>query len=139
MSSSASSADHPHLQLVRAYLAALERAADEQTLGAFFTPDIRQREFPNRLVPDGAERGARELFEGRRKGLSVVADERYVIENALVQGDRVAIEMTWSARLKLPLGKLQVGDTLRAHCGVFFRIADGRIAEQHNFDCFEAF
>ena len=31
------------------------------------------------------------------------------------------------------------GATMRANCGVFFRIVDGRIAEQHTFDCFDPF
>lgn len=137
--SEATSGIHPHLQLVRHYLKALEQGADEAALSAFFAPDVQQREFPNRLVPEGAERGLAELLEGRRRGQSVVAAERYEIRDALVDGERVAIEMTWSAQLKVPLGKLRPGDTLRAQCGVFFHIVDGRIARQHNFDCFEPF
>ena len=88
---------------------------------------------------NGAVRGARELAEDRRKGKTVSENERYVIENALLDGDRVALELIWSAQLKVPLGKLRAGDTMRAHCSVFFRIANGRIVEQHNFDCFEPF
>jgi len=39
----------------------------------------------------------------------------------------------------MPLGQLAAGDTMTAHSGMFFRIENGRIAEQHNFDCFEPF
>ena len=131
-------AEHPHLRLIRDYFGAIESGAEAE-LARFFSPGIQQREFPNRITPNGALRGVPELLEGRRKGKSVVANERYAIQNALVDGDRVAIEMIWSAELKLPLGKLQPGDTVRAHCGVFFRISEGRIIEQHNFDCFEPF
>lgn len=138
MTSSATS-DHPHLQLLRAYFAAIEQGVDESALADFFDPHVRQREFPNRLVERGAERGLAELLEGRRKGRDVVSGERYVIENALVDGDRVALELLWSAQLKVPLGKLRAGATLYARCGVFFRIVGGRIAQQHNYDCFEAF
>jgi hypothetical protein len=51
----------------------------------------------------------------------------------------VAVEVTWTAELKVPLGRLRAGDVMTAHSGMFFRIAGGRIAEQHNFDCFEPF
>lgn len=136
---SPAASDHPHLQLLRAYFAAIEQGVDESVLADFFDPHVRQREFPNRLLERGAERGLAELLEGRRKGKDVVTGERYVIENALLDGDRVAVELLWSAQLKVPLGKLRAGATLRARCGVFFRIVGGRIAQQHNYDCFEAF
>ena len=137
--SSQSPAPHPHLQLVLDYLGAIERDADEASLASFFAADVKQREFPNRLVEHGAERGLEEILVGRRKGRMVVQNERYAVSNALVDGDRVALELTWTAELKVPLGKLAVGDTMTAQCGMFFRIADGRIATQHNFDCFEPF
>lgn len=131
--------EHPHLRLVREYLRALEQCPDEATLCAFFTPDVTQREFPNRLLENGASRGLAELLEGNRRGQQVVANQRYQIQNALVDGDRVALQLRWTAELKVPLGKLARGDLMTAHSGVFFRIRDGRIAEQHNFDCFEPF
>jgi len=130
---------HPHLQLVLDYLRAIELDADEATLAAFFAPGVRQREFPNRLLEHGAERGLEQILEGSRKGRTVVQGQRYAVHDALVEGARVALELTWTAELKVPLGKLSPGSTMTAHCGVFFRVADGRIVEQHNFDCFEAF
>lgn len=132
-------APHPHLQLVLDYLRAIEQDADEATLAAFFAPDVRQHEFPNRLLERGAARGLEQILEGSRKGRAVVQGQRYAVQNALVDGARVALELTWTAELKVPLGKLLPGSTMTAHCAFFFRVADGRIAEQHNFDCFEAF
>lgn len=131
--------EHPHLRHVRAYLRALEKNADEGELRAFFSSDMVQRELPNRLVPSGAERNLEQICEGSRKGQMVVEGQRFDVKTALVMGDRVALEVTWSARLKVPLGKLLPGDTMTAHCGFFFRMHDGRIAEQNNYDCFEAF
>ena len=131
--------EHPHLRLVRDYLRAIEDEADEARLTRFFTPDVEQREFPNRLVERGAVRNLAELLAGSRKGRTVVQDQRYVVKSALVQGERVAIEVTWSARLKVPLGRLVEGDTMTAESAMFFRVRDGRLAEQHNFDCFEPF
>lgn len=132
-------APHPHLRLVLDYLRAIERGAPEEELGAFFTPGVEQHEFPNRLVERGAERGLAQLLEGSRKGRLVVTDQRYVVHSTLVDGDRVAVELTWSAELKVPLGQLRPGERMTAHCGFFFRIEGERIAAQHNYDCFEPF
>jgi ketosteroid isomerase-like protein len=131
--------EHPHLSLVRHYFQALERNADEAELAAFFASNVRQREFPNRLVDKGAERDLSLLLEGSRKGRQVVQEQRYEIRSAVAAGERLAIELTWTARLKVPLAATAAGETLTAHCGVFFRIQGGRIVEQHNYDCFDAF
>jgi len=137
--SDSQSDDAPHLRLVRDYLRAIEDEADEARLAGFFTPDVVQREYPNRLVERGAVRDLAALLAGSRKGRAVVQNQRYVVKSALVQGERVALEVTWSARLKVALGKLSAGDTMTAESAMFFRIRDGRLAEQHNFDCFEPF
>lgn len=134
-----SSLPAPNLQLVLDYLRAIEERADETQLAAFFAPDVRQHEFPNRLVERGAARDLEQLLAGSRKGRTVVQNERYTIKHALVDGDRVAVELTWTAELTVPLGSLPVGATMTAHCGFFFRMQAGRIAEQHNYDCFEPF
>lgn len=137
--SSAADLEHPHTRFVRRYFDAIEQDADQAQLASFFSPDVRQHEFPNRLVEKGAERDLQLLLEGSVKGRQVVEQQRYVITNAIASGDRLAIEMEWSARLKIPLGRIPAGGTMRATCGVFFRFAGGRIAQQHNFDCFEPF
>jgi hypothetical protein len=137
--SSVDPAHHPHLRLILDYLRAIEQNADEATLADFLAPGVRQREFPNRLVERGAERGLEQILEGSRKGRTVIENQRFAVNNALVQGERVAVELTWTGELKVPLGKLTPGSVMTAHCGIFFRIEHGRIAEQHNFDCFEPF
>jgi predicted ester cyclase len=131
--------EHPHTRFVRQYFDALEQDADGMRLASFFTPGVRQHELPNRLTENGAERDLAQLLEGSAKGRQVVEQQRYEIKNAIVSGDRLAIEMEWSARLKVPFRSIPVGGLMRATCAVFFRFTDGRIAEQHNFDCFEPF
>lgn len=128
-----------NLQLVLDYLRAIEQNADEARLAEFFSPALAQHEFPNRLVERGAARGLDQVLEGSRKGRTVVQNQRYLVKNALVDAERVAVELTWTAELKVPLGSLKAGETMTAHCGFFFRIESGRIAEQHNYDCFEPF
>jgi ketosteroid isomerase-like protein len=129
--------DPPQLSLIRRYFQAIEHDADEPELAAFFASDVRQREFPNRLVDKGAERDLPLLLAGNRRGREVVRDQRYEIRSAIAAGDRVAVELTWTGTLKVPLAGTPAGGMLKAHCGVFFRVLDGRIAEQHNYDCFE--
>lgn len=128
-----------NIQLVRDYFQAVEQGADESELLRFFAPGVRQHEYPNRLVDGGAERDATALLAGRRKGRQVVQNERYVVRSAIASADRVAIELTWTAQLKVPLASTPAGGIMTAHCGVFFRISEGRIVEQHNYDCFDAF
>ena len=130
---------NPNVNLVLDYLRAIEQDVDEQRLSAFFAPGVVQRELPNRLVERGAERNLDQLLEGSRKGRLVVQNQRFEVHSTLADGDRVAVELTWSAELKLPLGKLRPGERMTAHCGFFFRIQDGRIGSQHNYDCFEPF
>jgi hypothetical protein len=133
------SKDSPQLRLIEGYLRAVEAQVADTELARFFTADVKQRELPNRLFERGVERGLTELLAGSRKGREVVRNQRYELKSALVDGDRVAAEIEWSAELKVPLASTPAGGTLRAHLGVFFRIEAGRIAEQHNYDCYEPF
>lgn len=131
--------DTPLLALVRRYFAAIESEAPEATLREFFAPEVRQEEFPNRLVPQGVVRDLEALMEGSRRGRAVVGDQRYEIVQAVEQGDRIALEVKWRARLKVPIGSLPAGGEMRARFGVFIDFRDGRIVGQRNYDCFEPF
>ena len=106
-----------NLDRAKAYLRAIE--AEDPNVDAFFAPDVVQREFPNRLVPQGAP--------------------RYELRNAVEHGDRLALEVLWTATLRMPLGALPAGATLRAHFAVFLEYRNGLIASQHNYDCFDPF
>lgn len=128
-----------NLTLARRYLHALETEAEPEALSAFFTEDVVQREYPNRLVPEGATRDLVALLEGNRRGRSVLGNQRYEVRSAVGEGDVLALEVSWSAVLKVPLGKLAPGDTMRAEFGVFLTFRDGRICSQRNYDCFEPF
>jgi len=124
------------LQLAERYFSAISARVDTSV---YFCADVIQREFPNRFMPDGATRDLAGLARARERGMRAVEGERYEILNAIEQDDRLALEVLWSARLLVPLGALQQGATLRAHFGVFLRYRDGRILEQHNYDCFDPF
>ncbi len=123
-----------NVEIARAYLKAIEDRADAHR---FFAPDVVQEEFPNRLVPNGAKRDLAALKDGAEKGRKVMTAERYTVKNAVAQGDVVALEVLWEGTLAIPLGSLPVGGVVRAHFGVFLTFRDGKIVQQHNYDCFE--
>jgi ketosteroid isomerase-like protein len=128
-----------NLQTVRRYLDAIEQGVGFEELAEFFTPDVVQIEYPNRLVVNGARRDLAQLREAGERGKDVVESQRYEIRTAIASGDTVALEVEWTATLKVPVGALSAGGQMRAHFGVFLELRDGRIAAQRNYDCFEPF
>src|SRR5687768_10585678 len=115
-----------NLALARRYLRALETEADPEMLREFFTEDVVQREYPNRLVAEGATRDLAAMVAGNKRGRTLLGNQRYDARTALVEGDAIALEISWSAVLKVPIGKLAPGDTMRAEFGVFLTFRGGR-------------
>ncbi len=128
-----------HVEHARTYLRALEQGATGDALARFFTPDVVQEEFPNRLVPTGARRDLAALLDGAVRGQSVVENQRYDVQTVTAQGDRVVLEVIWTATPKITLGSLQAGSQMRARFAVVLEFRDGRIAAQRNYDCFDPF
>jgi ketosteroid isomerase-like protein len=127
------------LARVKEYLAAIEAGATGASLAVFFTPDVMQEEFPNRLVPGGARRDLAALLDAAERGQKVLRAQRYEILSALERGDTVALEVQWTGALAVPVGSLAAGGEMRARFAVFFELRDGKIARQRNYDCFEPF
>jgi len=121
------------------YLSAIERGAPFEELGEFLTDDCVQEEFPNRLMPNGARRTVADLRAAGERGKKAVEGQRFEVLAAVEQGDRVALEIQWSARVLLPFGSLKAGDEMRARFAFFLEFRDDRIASQHNYDCFDPF
>lgn len=134
-----SSTEAANLQFARRYLAAIEAGATGDALAAFFTADVVQEEFPNRLVPTGARRDLRDMLEGAVRGQTVLSAQRFDVRGEVASGDRVALELVWTGTLAVPIGSVPVGGEMRAHFAVFLEFRDGRIAAQRNYDCFDPF
>jgi ketosteroid isomerase-like protein len=128
-----------NVEIVRRYLASLERDDPDAAPGEFFAPDVVQVEWPNRLVPDGARRDLDAVREGRTRRRSVIRNQRFEIENVVAVGDEVALEVLWSGELLLPFGLLKAGDRMHGHFAVFIELRDGKIIRQRNYDCFDPF
>jgi ketosteroid isomerase-like protein len=129
----------PALDLVLAMLRAVEQGATGDVLARFFHADVVQEELPNRLTPRGAVNDLAAMQRGAERGAQVVRSQRYDVKRAVVQGDRIALEMTWTAVLAVPVGALAAGDEMRAHLAMFVDVSDGKISAQRNYDCFEPF
>lgn len=128
-----------NLELARRYLAALEAGVVGDELAAFFSPDVQQIEFPNRLVPNGGRRGLAEMLEGARRGQQVLREQRYQVERAFADGNAVVLEVLWVGTLAIDRGSIAAGQELRAHFAVILELRNGRIIAQRNYDCFDPF
>ncbi len=128
-----------NLQLAKDYLAALEKGVDRDTLAAFFSADVVQEEFPNRLSDKGARRELQDILDGNERGRSLMQAQRYELRNAIASGDTVVLEVLWTGTLAQPVGSLSSGDRMHANLAVFLEFRGGRIVKQRNYDCFRAF
>jgi ketosteroid isomerase-like protein len=133
------SIESDNLETVRRYFEAIERGASSEEMMAFFAPDVVQIEFPNRFVMNGAQRDLAQLCEASERGRKAVENQWFEVRNALAGGDQVALEVEWTATLKVPVGTIPAGGQMRAHFGVFLDFRDGKIAGQRNYDCFDPF
>jgi ketosteroid isomerase-like protein len=125
-----------NLGTARAYLQAIEHG-DTDTLARFFAPDAVQEEFPNRLSPGGRRNTLADMLEGARRGQKILTRQHYDIRSEMEVGNRVALEVTWTGTLAVPVGTLAAGAEMRAHFAVFLEFRDGKIIEQRNYDCFD--
>ena len=126
-----------NLAIAQRYLAALERGVDRETLAQFFTDDVVQEEFPNRLVPHGATRDLAALLEGNERGKQVLTGQRYEILNTVEAGEVVVLEVRWTGILAQAIGSLPAGGAMRARFAVFLEFRAGKIKAQRNYDCFD--
>ena len=121
----------------RAYLTAIERGAIGDELAAFFTEDVVQQEFPNRLMPNGATRSLTQILEGAERGQAILASQRYEVLNAVATGETVVLEVHWTGTMKIAVAGLPAGGEMRARFAVFLEYRGGKIARQRNYDCFD--
>lgn len=126
-----------NIQFVREYLAAVESNATGEALSRFYTPDAQQIELPNRLNPNGGHSDLPNLLKRAEQVPAILESQEYEIHSAIAQGNRVAVEATWTAVLAVPLASLPAGGTMMVHFAMFFELRDGKIHRQRNYDCFE--
>jgi ketosteroid isomerase-like protein len=126
-----------NLAIARRYLEALESGAERGALAEFFTKDVVQEEFPNRLSPIGGHRDLTAILAAARKGKQSVRAQKFDVLNSIVDGDMVALEVFWTGLLAVPVDTLPADSEMRAHISIWLEFRDGKICRQHNYDCFD--
>lgn len=121
--------------LVRRYLDALEQF-DRTAAADVLHPEVQQVEHPNMLTPKGNTRGKEGMLAGVEAGAKVLHWQRFEIDDALVAGERLALQMTWTAKVRVPLLGKEADAEHQARFGVFITLRDGQIYRQVNYDCF---
>lgn len=129
-----------NVEIVRTYIAAVE-SFDEAGAFALLHPEMMFHELPNRIRPKGGVDDLAAMRAGFRRAAEgkVLRGQRYLIGEVIEADDRVIVEARWEGDLVVPVGRLQPGDTLVAHLCMVFRLRDGQIIEQRNYDCYEDF
>ncbi len=124
---------------VRAVYAALEAGVDADSLRSFFTDDAVTIEHPNRLKPKGAVSPLEAMLENVERGRTLLATQRYVVEEMLELGDRVAVRLTWTGTLAIDAGALRAGQVLTAQVAQFVQVRDGKVSRLETYDCYYPF
>lgn len=125
-----------NLDLVLAYVAAVD-AFDADAVARHLAPDAVQREFPNVMTPATRERDREAVVAATREAQFFLQSQRSEVVRAVASGDIVAVESVWTGVLKVELGPLQIGDSLRTYTASFFVVRGGAIVEQsvhHNVE-----
>ncbi|WP_369383884.1 nuclear transport factor 2 family protein [Streptomyces sp. cg36] len=128
---------NPHVETALRYHEAVARGAVGEELARFFHEDAVQHELPNALFPDGVRRDLPAVLHSAERGSGLLLEQRFDVHNAVASGDEVALEVTWTGTLAVPLGTLPAGHVLRAHIAVFLTFRGDRILAQRNYDCYE--
>ena len=131
--------DFDILTIAKNYLKALKAGKTGKELALFFHPDVVQTELPNRLNPKGLINNLDQIVERAEKSKKLLKVQTYRIENAVVAGDTVVLEIKWSGVLAMAVTTLCAGDTIRAHFAMFMQFTNGQISKQRNYYCFEDF
>ncbi len=126
-----------NLAIARKYLEALESGAEGGALKEYFTADVVQEEYPNRLLPIGAHRDLKAILDAAKKGKKTMRAQKFDIVNSIVDGDNVALEVFWSGLLAQPVDTLPADTEMRAHISIWLEFRDGKIAKQRNYDSFD--
>lgn len=127
------------IEILGEYLKTIEAFPAADVLGDFFTPDVVHEEFPNRLFPEGRRNDLAALLAASRRGPEILASQRYHLRRAIVSGDEIAAELSWTGVLRRGYGNVPAGASLRAEVAQFFSLSEGKIRSLRNYDCYHPF
>lgn len=118
-------ADDANVKLVKEHYDAIW-SGDEAALRRQISPD-----FVDHAMPPGTPKGVEPVIAWGKSIRAAFPDMSVTIHQTVAQGDRVAVHATWRGTHKGPfMGSAPTGKTVGFDGMVFWRVADGRIAER---------
>lgn len=124
------------LDVVLGFVRTVEAGGGATEIGRFLSEDFTLTEWPHALSRNGSTRTKQETMSGADDSKSIVASQRFEIVRTTTEGDRVVLEMNWSAVLLLDLPHWDAGETIRARSTAVFEVRGGLIASQDTYDCY---
>lgn len=122
-------------EIVTTYLRAVESHQLDE-VARWLHPEVIVVEHPNRLNPSGKTYDLAAVREAGARGAALLASERYEVRQMFVDGDRAAVQISWSGTVA-PAGGPKAGSVMRAHLVSIIEVRDGKIWRQEQYDCFE--
>ncbi|MCW3766264.1 nuclear transport factor 2 family protein [Paenarthrobacter ureafaciens] len=130
------SSDTNPLDVVLGFVRTVEAGGGSADIEPFLTEDFTLTEWPHALSKNGSTRTLQETLSGADSSKSIVSDQRFEVVRSTTEGNRVVLEMNWSATLLLDLPHWDAGERIRARSTAVFELRDGRIASQDTYDCY---
>jgi ketosteroid isomerase-like protein len=121
--------------IVTAYLCSIE-AQDTEAAARYLHPDVELTEHPNRVSPAGMRADLAGIRAAGERGRKLMASQRFEIRPMIVEGDRAAVQIAWSATLAVTAGSLPAGHVMQAHVCSIIELKDGTVWRQEQYDCF---
>jgi hypothetical protein len=128
-----------NLEIVKELLKALSEGKSGEDLKYFYDSEAIQIEYPNLLSKTIVKRNLKEILEASIKGKQVISQQKFEIVKSFSADDIVIVEVVWTGKLLIPIGKLEKGNEIKAYFAQFIEFNNGKIAVQRTYDCFENF
>ncbi|WP_426297628.1 nuclear transport factor 2 family protein [Arthrobacter sp. R-11] len=124
------------LDCVLGFIRAVEGGGGAADVRPFLADDFKLTEWPHVLSARGAIRDLQATLSGADQSKDVVKNQHFEIVRTTCEGNRVVLEINWSAILLLDLPHWDAGETIRARTTAVFEVEDGRIRSQDSYDCY---
>ena len=128
------------IDLIRKYYSLIEDFnSDKNEYEQIYDNDIKTIDYPNLVSPKGQMRTLEELFSGMENGKKILNWQKFEINTYNELNEKLVVESKWKGEVALDIGKLKKGQILIANICTIFEFKDGKIIQQTNYDCYEAF
>jgi ketosteroid isomerase-like protein len=122
-------------EIITGYIRAIE-SHDTDEVARYLHPEVENLEHPNKLLPSGKRHDLAAMRAAGERGRALMASERYEIRQMIVEGDRAAVQIAWSATLAVAAGPLPAGHVMQAQICSIIELRDGKVWRQEQYDCF---